>query len=411
MKNLLITTLCLAGLVVKAQVNWTTNPLNVSSGINARIGTENKRSLHFFVDNQRKMLLDSTGLLQLEQTMLIKKQLALGTQTDNLSIFYTPASEGTPGILRFSVKNNVEVPSGDPPPNLLCTDGALNMANTFQNSIIAEKLIGSAGGNILLGHSSTKAFIESQGTGTGANNHRGDLFINQNCGRNVFVFNGSALGFANGQNNVMSIGGKLNITDNVQISSSSFTNFKYSDTRLYVYSPPTTPVGIKVRHGGGGQVGIKVIELSDNDTALAVYRGSGLSDGARRFSVQGNGRTIIGAKTQASPSPHAGNALLTVYGKIVAQSCYITMLDWADYVFAPDYKLPALKEVEAFYKKNKHLPDVPAESEVISNGIELSEMNKLLLKKVEELTIYLVEHDKKIAQLSAQISELKASKP
>ena len=60
---------------------------------------------------------------------------------------------------------------------------------------------------------------------------------------------------------------------------------------------------------------------------------------------------------------------------------------WADYVFAKDYKLMPLKEVEKYININGHLPEVPSTEEAIKNGIELKEMNILLLKKVEELTL------------------------
>ena len=71
---------------------------------------------------------------------------------------------------------------------------------------------------------------------------------------------------------------------------------------------------------------------------------------------------------------------------------------WADYVFNDDYKLASLKEVEEFINKNKHLPEVPSENEVLENGIELQEMNILLLKKIEELTLYIIELNEKLEE-------------
>lgn len=75
--------------------------------------------------------------------------------------------------------------------------------------------------------------------------------------------------------------------------------------------------------------------------------------------------------------------------------------DWADYVFAKDYKLMSLKEVENYININGHLPEVPSTKEAIKNGIELKEMNILLLKKVEELTLHLIEQNKRIEELEA----------
>ena len=73
--------------------------------------------------------------------------------------------------------------------------------------------------------------------------------------------------------------------------------------------------------------------------------------------------------------------------------------NWADYVFAKDYKLMPLQEVENYINTNGHLPEVPTTEQAIKNGIELKEMNILLLKKIEELTLHLIEQNKRIEEL------------
>lgn len=78
---------------------------------------------------------------------------------------------------------------------------------------------------------------------------------------------------------------------------------------------------------------------------------------------------------------------------------------WADYVFEADYKLMPLTEVEQFIKQNGHLPEVPTTAEAIENGIELKEMNILLLKKVEELTLYSIELQKRIEALESKTTK------
>lgn len=83
---------------------------------------------------------------------------------------------------------------------------------------------------------------------------------------------------------------------------------------------------------------------------------------------------------------------------------------WADYVFRDDYKLTSLKDVEKFIKKNNHLPEVPSEDEAIKNGIELKEMNILLLKKIEELTLYAIQQQKLIDEMKNDIYDLKNDK-
>lgn len=76
---------------------------------------------------------------------------------------------------------------------------------------------------------------------------------------------------------------------------------------------------------------------------------------------------------------------------------------WADYVFEKDYKLMPLNSVEKFIKENGHLPEVPTTEEAIKNGIELKEMNILLLKKIEELTLYTIEQQKRIEALEKKL--------
>jgi predicted RNA-binding protein with TRAM domain len=72
---------------------------------------------------------------------------------------------------------------------------------------------------------------------------------------------------------------------------------------------------------------------------------------------------------------------------------------WADYVFEKDYDLMPLKELQSFIKRNKRLPEVPSATEAVSNGIELKEMNVLLLKKVEELTLHILKLNERIEKL------------
>jgi hypothetical protein len=79
---------------------------------------------------------------------------------------------------------------------------------------------------------------------------------------------------------------------------------------------------------------------------------------------------------------------------------------WPDYVFEEDYVLPALSEVEQFIKTNKYLPDIPSAKEVKENGIDVEEMNRKLLQKVEELTLYLIQQQKEITALKEQVNSL-----
>lgn len=80
---------------------------------------------------------------------------------------------------------------------------------------------------------------------------------------------------------------------------------------------------------------------------------------------------------------------------------------WADYVFDKSFRLKPLKEVENFIKVNKHLPDVPSMTDVTNNGIDLAETQALLLQKIEELTLYVIQQQKEIDRLKKGIYKKK----
>lgn len=106
----------------------------------------------------------------------------------------------------------------------------------------------------------------------------------------------------------------------------------------------------------------------------------------------------VGIKT-----PNPGVYDLAVKGKIRAQEIKVEMANWPDYVFAKDYQLPSLTETEKYIKEKGHLPNIPTANEVEANGVELGEMNRKLLQKIEELTLYIINQEKRIKDLEILI--------
>ena len=84
-------------------------------------------------------------------------------------------------------------------------------------------------------------------------------------------------------------------------------------------------------------------------------------------------------------------AKLAVNGDIFSKKIKVTQSGWPDYVFSPQYRLPSLSEVEKFIKEHQHLPEVPSAAEVEQGGLDLGDNQALLLKKIEELTLYVIE--------------------
>ena len=104
--------------------------------------------------------------------------------------------------------------------------------------------------------------------------------------------------------------------------------------------------------------------------------------------------------------PITQKSLLIVDGTIHAKEVIVDLnTDLADYVFHPSYSLMPLHEVEQYVKTNSHLPEIPSAVEVSKNGMSIGEMQNKLLQKIEELTLYVIEQDKKIETQSAQICE------
>jgi hypothetical protein len=100
------------------------------------------------------------------------------------------------------------------------------------------------------------------------------------------------------------------------------------------------------------------------------------------------------------------DATLDVDGDIICGAIEVMDLgEWKDYVFNEDYNLRSLQEIENFINENHHLPDIPSEVEVLENGYNMGEMDAMLLQKIEELTLYIIEQSKEINNLKAKLNQ------
>ncbi|MGV0833107.1 hypothetical protein ACTS9D_12975 [Empedobacter brevis] len=134
-----------------------------------------------------------------------------------------------------------------------------------------------------------------------------------------------------------------------------------------------------------------------------------LTSAANRMIILGNGNIGIGTLNP--------DAKLAVKGNIHAQEVKVDLAVPADYVFQkyytgnsllnPYYQFKSLEEIKAFTAKNHHLPDLPSAKEIQENGLKVGEMNNLLLQKIEELTLHLIEQNEKIEELTKQVEQLK----
>jgi hypothetical protein len=166
---------------------------------------------------------------------------------------------------------------------------------------------------------------------------------------------------------------------------------------------------LKTEHGASlelGGSGTPYLDFSndaatDFDVRLAL-------DGDDMLNIKG-GKVRIGDYTTAPSAAGFVGYQLFVKEGIRTEKVKVDIPTgvWADYVFAPTYRLRPLSEVEKFIQTNRHLPDVPSAKELETNGLDLAEMHRIQMQKIEELTLYLLELKKENEELQKQLKEIK----
>ncbi|MEN2401784.1 hypothetical protein GKZ90_0018490 [Flavobacterium sp. MC2016-06] len=119
---------------------------------------------------------------------------------------------------------------------------------------------------------------------------------------------------------------------------------------------------------------------------------------AETYLTINKGNVGIGIKTPINK--------LDVNGTIHSKEVKVDMTGWSDFVFKKEYSLPTLTEVEKQINEKGHLENIPSEEEVLKNGINLGEMNSKLLQKIEELTLYMIDVNKKVKELQVSNAKL-----
>ncbi|MGK6353492.1 hypothetical protein [Parapedobacter sp. DT-150] len=154
-----------------------------------------------------------------------------------------------------------------------------------------------------------------------------------------------------------------------------------------------------VRNGNGAAVYIN--QENTTQPILRLSSGTVTANENVVFTVENDGKVGIGTTTP--------QAKLAVNGNILAKEVKVkTDISVPDYVFEPDYDLPTLDEIETYVKKHKHLPEIPSAADIEKDGLDLAEMNLLLLKKVEELTLHLIDQRKAELELRQRYDSLHA---
>ena len=268
-----------------------------------------------------------------------------------------------------------------------------------------------AGGSIILEHTNPQIFT---GTGTGelnrylqVNNSPGlqsasglkaggvliaDSYSYANPGKNDLVVKGkTGIGTASPLEKLHISGGNLILDNSGNPTIYTGTGGTELNRYLVLANSPTLGTGSGLKAGG--------ILIADS----YAYANPGKND----LIVKGK----VGIGTPFSGNTN--NYALAVNGKIGGHDVQIERISnaWSDYVFEADYKLAPLHEVEKFIKENGHLKDVPSAKEVEKDGYSVSSMDATLLRKIEELTLYILEQQKRfdlyVVEQQKQFDELK----
>ena len=169
---------------------------------------------------------------------------------------------------------------------------------------------------------------------------------------------------------------------------------QYGNTKhTYDVGPYSSGAGAIMFLGNGGNMDFLI---SNNSPSANVN----VNWGVPKMTINRNGNVGIGNANS--------DAKLTVTGQVHAQEVKVSVTaPGPDYVLENDYPLSSLEEIKNYIDQNKHLPEVPSAKEMEKNGVQLGEMNMLLLKKIEELTLYQIDANRKIEILQREIQNLK----
>jgi hypothetical protein len=146
----------------------------------------------------------------------------------------------------------------------------------------------------------------------------------------------------------------------------------------------------------------------DGFTKLNIASDGGVNIGAGASEYAPDGGLYVGNELLVNTNSIATGFMVSVDGKIMCEELRVMDSgDWPDYVFTSDYSLRSIEEVEAFIESEKHLPGIPSASDMEEEGIMVGEMQKLLIQKVEELTLYVIELNNQNRKSQSEIEALR----
>jgi hypothetical protein len=169
------------------------------------------------------------------------------------------------------------------------------------------------------------------------------------------------------------------------------------------------PGGGDATLGGGGLM--RLGEISGNNLGIdadEIIARTNATAAPLRLNY-GYTAPVVMTKVAINTLTPAAGYQLSVNGKVICEELVVQdSADWPDYVFAEDYDLMSLEEVEASIRKNKHLPGIPSAKKMDEDGIPLGQVQKQMMEKIEELTLHLIEQNKRLQAQEEQLVKLRA---
>jgi hypothetical protein len=328
------------------------------------------------------------GLQAMRDNTTGAQNVAVGTNTllTNISGSYNTAfgfaalqnnkADGNLGLGSYALHNNTGVPlSGSGSYNVALGDNSLfNNTLGSRNVAIGASALGGLNGaqanasfNLAIGYGA----MQNLSSGTGNTVLGYEAGVNKTSGSGNIYIGNQAGKAASGTAE----------SDALYISNNSSTNPLIKGS--FHATAPWVKFNVKVAPGSPTPTTTGYLAIGDFDTAPG-----------------GAGAGGMGLPSNFTGGPYR----LYVQDGIMTEKLKVALrnsADWADYVFAPNYKLAPLEEVEKFIKANNHLPNVPSADEMAENGIDVTKTSAKLMEKIEELTLYIIELNKEINKLKA----------
>jgi hypothetical protein len=168
---------------------------------------------------------------------------------------------------------------------------------------------------------------------------------------------------------------------------------------------------------------LKIGQVAKNNSAWTHGKTALYTSGTERLLINKNGNVGISTNNPKEKFHVSGNGIfsgnvgigtedisdgyaLNVNGKIRSTEVKV-YTGWADYVFNNDYQLMPLEDVEDYIKTNKHLPGIKSAKQIESEGLDVGKTSSKLMEKIEELTLYMIDANKKIETLQKEVQKLK----